>query len=341
MGGQNNKLMSINMQTKKIKIGELQVGDKIKTFDESTGHIVYKEVTYKWDTVVTPERQSLVRLANGNEIECSVNHPFMVVSANGLKEVKPPALKIGDLVKTDNGVTEVTEIVIGRTNPTHYIDISVEDTHTFFTSQTGDQDMTLTHNSQGGVRGGAATVHALLWHPEIENILVLKNNKGTQDNRVRSLDYSVIINNFLYQRLIDDGVITLFSPHDVPELFDAYFDDPELFAELYVKYERRHSIVAKKVSARELFASLIMERKDTGRIYIMNVDNVNSHSSFKDAVRMSNLCQEITLITTPMASTETYDIYVPQDELMDTINDIGQSDLVSMFKIKGAQCAAV
>ena len=195
--------------------------------------------------------------------------------------------------------------------------------------------------SQGGVRGGAATVHVLLWHPEIENILVLKNNKGTQDNRVRNLDYSIVINNLMYQRLIDDGMITLFSPHDVPELFDAYFDDPELFEELYVKYERRHSIVAKKVSARELFASLMLERKDTGRIYIMNIDNVNSHSSYVDAIRMSNLCQEITLITVPMATTETYDIYVQNEDVMDVLNEIGQSDLVSMFKIRGINSAAV
>ena len=189
--------------------------------------------------------------------------------------------------------------------------------------------------SQGGVRGGAATVHALLWHPEIEDILVLKNNKGTQDNRVRGLDYSIIINNFLYNRIMEDGVITLFSPHDVPDLFDAYFDNPELFAELYVKYERRHSIVAKKVSAKELFKNLMLERKDTGRIYIMNIDNVNNHSSFKDQIRMSNLCKEITLITVPMGTTETYDIHIPSSEFMEVIDEIGQSDLVSMFKIKG------
>lgn len=195
--------------------------------------------------------------------------------------------------------------------------------------------------SQGGVRGGAATVHSLLWHPEIENILVLKNNKGTQDNRVRNLDYSILINNFLYQRLIDNGVITLFSPHDVPDLFDAFFDDPELFAELYVKYERRHSIVAKKVPARELFANLMIERKDTGRIYVMNIDNVNLHSSFKESVRMSNLCQEITLITVPMGAKDIYEIYVPDEELVAVLNQLGQSDLVHMFEIKGVESATV
>jgi hypothetical protein len=335
MGGIKNKLKDIKMKTKKISIYDLKVGDKIKTFDEVTGGIVFKEVTDKWDTIVEPEHQALVQLSNDNKIECSINHPFMVINTTGvLIEVKPPKLSIGDIVKTDNEVASVVNVTIGRDNPSDYIDITVENTHTFFTSNTETGDMILTHNSQGGVRGGAATVHVLLWHPEIENILVLKNNKGTQDNRVRNLDYSILINNFLYQRLIDNGVVTLFSPHDVPDLYDAYFTDSALFEELYIKYERRHSIVAKKVSARELFASLMIERKDTGRIYIMNVDNVNEHSSFKDPIRMSNLCQEITLVTEPMGSTETYEIYVPNDDLMETINQIGQSDLVPMFEIK-------
>ena len=191
--------------------------------------------------------------------------------------------------------------------------------------------------SQGGVRGGAATVHALLWHPEIENILVLKNNKGTQDNRVRQLDYSILINTFLYQRLIDGGKVALFSPHDVPDLYDAFFNDPEEFAELYTKYERKTSLVHKKVSARELFSSLMMERKDTGRIYVMNVDNVNSHSSFQDSIRMSNLCQEITLVTEPMGSTKTYPIYVPSVDLIKVLNELGKSDLVANFEVEGVE----
>ena len=144
--------------------------------------------------------------------------------------------------------------------------------------------------SQGGVRGGSATMHVLLWHSEIENIMVLKNNKGTQDNRVRNIDYSIIINNFLYQRLINNGEIALFSPHDVPDLYDAYFDDSEKFAKLYERYEKSDELVHKRISAKELFSNLMIERKDTGRIYVMNIDNVNLHSSFIDAIRLSNLC---------------------------------------------------
>lgn len=152
--------------------------------------------------------------------------------------------------------------------------------------------------TQNGVRGGSATVHFPIWHSEIEDILVLKNNKGTEDNRVRKLDYSIQISKLFYERFMKDEDITLFSPHDVEGLYDA-FGTPE-FDELYMKYERAHSIPKKKISARELFGDLLKERAETGRIYIMNIDHANSHSSFQDKVNMSNLCQEITLPTVPL-----------------------------------------
>ena len=154
--------------------------------------------------------------------------------------------------------------------------------------------------TQNGVRGGSATTHFPFWHQEIEDILVLKNNKGTEDNRVRKLDYSIQLNKTMYERLLSGGDITLFSPHDVPGLYDAYFSDPKVFQELYEKYERAYSIKKKVVPAMELFSALIKERAETGRIYIMNVDHCNTHSSFKDTVYMSNLCQEITLPTKPL-----------------------------------------
>jgi ribonucleoside-diphosphate reductase alpha chain len=154
--------------------------------------------------------------------------------------------------------------------------------------------------TQNGVRGGSATTHFPFWHQEIEDILVLKNNKGTEDNRVRKLDYSIQLNKTMYERLLSGGDITLFSPHDVPGLYEAYFGDADKFKELYEKYERATSIKKKKVPAMELFSALIKERAETGRIYIMNVDHANTHSSFKDTVYMSNLCQEITLPTKPL-----------------------------------------
>ena len=154
--------------------------------------------------------------------------------------------------------------------------------------------------TQNGVRGGSATTHFPFWHQEIEDILVLKNNKGTEDNRVRKLDYSIQLNKTMYERLLTGGDITLFSPHDVPGLYEAYFGDPAEFQELYEKYERAYSIKKKTIPAMELFSALIKERAETGRIYIMNVDHANTHSSFKDTVFMSNLCQEITLPTKPL-----------------------------------------
>ena len=152
--------------------------------------------------------------------------------------------------------------------------------------------------TQNGIRGGSATVHFPIWHQEIEDILVLKNNKGTEDNRVRKLDYSIQLSKIFYERFIQDSQITLFSPHDVPGLYAAFGTDK--FDDLYVQYENNSSIPTKTVKAQELILSLLKERAETGRIYIMNIDHCNSHSSFKDKVEMSNLCQEITLPTKPL-----------------------------------------
>ena len=152
--------------------------------------------------------------------------------------------------------------------------------------------------TQNGVRGGSATVHFPIWHQEIEDILVLKNNKGTEDNRVRKLDYSIQLSELFYKRFLANEEITLFSPHEVEGLYEAF--GTEEFDELYEKYERATSIPKTKIGARELFSSLLKERAETGRIYIMNIDHCNTHSSFIDKVNMSNLCQEITLPTTPI-----------------------------------------
>ena len=152
--------------------------------------------------------------------------------------------------------------------------------------------------TQNGVRGGSATVHFPIWHKEIEDILVLKNNKGSDDNRVRKLDYSIQLSKLFYERFIKDEDITLFSPHEVPELYESWGTDK--FDEIYETAERKTSVYKKKISAQELFMSMLKERAETGRIYIMNIDHCNTHSSFKDLVRMSNLCQEITLPTEPL-----------------------------------------
>jgi len=155
--------------------------------------------------------------------------------------------------------------------------------------------------TQNGVRGGSATVHFPIWHKEINDVIVLKNNKGTEDNRVRRLDYSIQLSKIFYERLLTNGDITLFSPHEVPGLYEA-FGDNEVFDKLYVQYENDASIIKKTVSAMALFSDILKERAETGRIYIMNMDHCNSHSSFLDPIRMSNLCQEITLPTDPIQS---------------------------------------
>ena len=152
--------------------------------------------------------------------------------------------------------------------------------------------------TQNGIRGGSATVHFPIWHQEIQDIFVLKNNKGTEDNRVRKLDYSIQISKLFYERFIQNKEISLFSPHDVPRLYDSFGTDA--FDELYVEYENDKSINKTTVSAQELILTLLKERAETGRLYIMNIDHCNEHSSFKDKVSMSNLCQEITLPTKPL-----------------------------------------
>ena len=152
--------------------------------------------------------------------------------------------------------------------------------------------------TQNGIRGGSATVHFPIWHQEIRDILVLKNNKGTDDNRVRKLDYSIQLSKLFYERFIQNKEITLFSPHDCPGLFESFGTDK--FDELYCSYESNESIPKTTIGAQELILDLLKERAETGRIYIMNIDHCNEHSSFKDKVEMSNLCQEITLPTYPL-----------------------------------------
>jgi ribonucleoside-diphosphate reductase alpha chain len=161
--------------------------------------------------------------------------------------------------------------------------------------------------SQGGVRGGAATLFYPLWHREVESLLVLKNNRGVEENRVRHMDYGVQINKLMYTRLIKNGVISLFSPSDVPGLYDAFFANQDEFERLYLQYEQDESIKKQTIKAVELFSLLMQERASTGRIYIQNVDHCNTHSPFDPSVapiRQSNLCLEIALPTKPLKNVE-------------------------------------
>ena len=161
--------------------------------------------------------------------------------------------------------------------------------------------------SQGGVRGGAATVYLPLWHYEFDDLVVLKNNKGTEENRVRHMDYTFQLNKLMYERLLTGGNITFFDPHDVPGLYESFFSDQDKFKAIYEEYERKTSIRKKTMPALDVFQSLLSERKDTGRIYVMNVDHANEHGAFDPKVapiRMSNLCCEIDLPTKPLQSAD-------------------------------------
>ena len=161
--------------------------------------------------------------------------------------------------------------------------------------------------SQGGVRGGAATVYLPVWHYEFEDLVVLKNNKGTEETRVRHMDYAFQFNRLMYERLIEGGNITFFDPVDVPDLYETFFTDQDKFKELYEKYERAYSIRKKSLPAMEVFSQFLNERKDTGRIYLMNVDHANEHGAFipeEAPIHMSNLCCEIDLPTKPLGEDE-------------------------------------
>ena len=161
--------------------------------------------------------------------------------------------------------------------------------------------------SQGGVRGGAATLFYPIWHLEVESLLVLKNNRGTESNRVRHIDYGVQLNKLMYERFLKGEKITLFSPSDTPDMYEAFFNNQEKFNQLYVDYERNKKIKKKSVKALELFSLMLQERSSTGRIYIQNVDHCNTHSAFNPSfapVRQSNLCMEITLPTSPLNNIE-------------------------------------
>lgn len=199
--------------------------------------------------------------------------------------------------------------------------------------------------SQGGVRGGAATLFYPLWHLEVESLMVLKNNRGVDDNRVRHLDYGVQFNRLMYQRLIKNDFITLFSPSDVPGLYDAFFANQEVFEELYVKYENDDSIRKKRIKATELFGIFAQERASTGRIYLQNVDHCNTHSPFKAdiaPIKQSNLCLEIALPTKPLNNINDEDAEIALCTLsafnLGAIEDLSELDNLAQLAVRALDC---
>jgi len=284
------------MKTKRIKLKDLKEGMKIKTV--GSHGIDFKPVEKIMPTTVVRDRQRHIVFENGCELHCSDNHPIMVKSGDNIIEKYPDDLNAWDEVVTDLGITKIVKTIKGDIRPEDYIDITVADTHTFFASNNKEGEMILTHNSQGGVRGGAATVYFPLWHYEFEDLVVLKNNKGTEETRVRELDYCFQFNKLMYERLLSGGDITFFSPADVPGLYDAFCEDQEEFVRLYEMYEKKRKIRKKSIPAIEVFSMFLTERKETGRIYLQNIDHANTHGAFIEEeapIHQSNLCCEIDL----------------------------------------------
>lgn len=289
------------VKTKKIQIKDLAVGMKIKTKNEQ-GEVVFKAVTDKWNTKVKSEDQVRLEFENSVVLNCSVNHPIMVLSDSGsFLQKLPNELTNNDSVLTEAGFTRLLAADFDQSNDENYIDITVEDTHTFFASSSNEGPMVLTHNSQGGIRNASATVTYPIWHLQYEDLVVLKNNQGTEETRVRHLDYSVVLSKLFWRRFKNKENITFFDPNEVPDLYEAFYSDIDAFEKLYVAYEQRTDIRKKTMSADEVFkGGLLKERTDTGRIYLVFIDNVQKQGPFDslvDPIYQSNLCQEILLPT--------------------------------------------
>ena len=291
------------VKTKKIQIKDLVIGMKIKTKNEQ-GDILFKAVTNKWDTIVKTEDQVRLQFENGIVLNCSVNHPIMVWSDSGsFLQKKPTELTNYHLVLTETGFTRLLVSDFEQQNDTGYIDITVEDTHTFFASSSSNGPMVLTHNSQGGIRNASATVFFPIWHHQFDDLIVLKNNQGTEETRVRHMDYGVVLSAFFWRRFKNKENITFFDPNEVPDLYEAFYSNTEKFEELYVKYEKRKDLRKKTMNAEDVFKSgILKERTDTGRIYLVFIDNVMNQGPFDPeyhTIYQSNLCCEILLPTKP------------------------------------------
>lgn len=295
------------MKTKRIKMSEVKVGMKIKTMT-SSGEITFREVTDKFNTPVLPEQQVRLEFKNGTVINCSTNHPILVKSGEDQIRVDPLDLTIDDEIITDSGLTRLKFRDIGQSNDPSYLDITVDDTHVFFTSESIDSPMVLTKNSQGGIRNASCTVWFPVWHAQFEDLIVLKNNQGTEETRVRQMDYGVVMHGLFWRRFKTGGNITLFDPHEVPDLYEAYYRNVDEFEAMYIKYEADTSIKRKVISAEDIIKNgILKERTDTGRIYLMNVDNIIRQGPFDtavDPIYQSNLCAEINLPTRPFQRIE-------------------------------------
>ena len=274
----------INTNSTKIYIQDAVPGIFVKSYNVETQETEYREILNTFLPIVENDDQHRLIYEDGGYTVTSGKHRNLLIRDGNEVYVAAKDTVVGDMIVSDNGTTRIVDIQVGsQSNSEQFYDIEVEHNNNFYAQGNNNvTNMYVAHNS--------ASVYIPIWHQEIEDVMVLKNNKGTEDNRVRKLDYGIQLNKTMYERLLSGGNITLFSPHEVPGLYDAYYGDPDEFKTLYEKYEKDNSIKKKSVSAMDLFTEMLKERAETGRIYIMNVDHANTHSSFKDRVHMSNLC---------------------------------------------------
>lgn len=276
--------------SKVTKVTNIKEGDLILSRDIVNKQDQYREVIRTMNPIVDDQ----IEISTASSSVCtSRNHPTAVVREGIEQYIKAGQVILGDILITLKGYECVEDIRDG--NYSHnFIDFTIDKNNNYYAGNSPD-NLILGHNS--------ATMTYLIWHHEIEDLLVLKNNKGTEETRIRNMDYSVALCGLFYERYLKNEDMTLFSPHEVPDLLEAFYSDQIKFKELYEKYERSTKIKKKRVSTREILNALMIERKETGRIYILNVDNTNIHGPFKPEVapiKQSNLCMEITLPVKPM-----------------------------------------
>lgn len=290
--------MKIELFTKKIHLKNVELGDHVLSLNND-GEVIYGEVTDLFRPTVAKANQVTVTTGSAS-LTTSLDHPLLTYDKDTTRmvyrEVKD--LAVGDPLITIGAdseilLTPIISIEAATTEDETFYDMTVEPDNCYFAGVHPDH-LVVSHNS--------VTTYYPIWHLEVENLLVLKNNKGTQDTRVRRLDYGAQWNAYLIRRALRKQDITLFSPHEVPDLYEAFFSrDPAEFERLYEKYESSTKIKYKKsVPGRPLLETFLIERQETGRIYPFFADNVNTHSPFLDPVYLSNLCAEITLSTKPI-----------------------------------------
>jgi len=273
------------------KIKEVKRGEFIKSRDIKNKKDCFRKVLQTHKPFVQKEDQ--IRIFTSSSSICTSSwHPMAIVQYGIEKYIPSSKIKIGDFVISNGKYEQVINVSNGNFSE-DFADFTIEETNNYYAGDT--TNLILAHN----------TVYTPFWHYEIEDILVLKNNKGTEDNRLRHVDWAIQFSRLAYERLIAGSHITLFDPNEVPELYEAFFRNEDEFKQLYEQAERKTSIRKKKIPALDLFSKFIQERKGTGRVYLMNVDHANSHGAFKPEVapvKMSNLCTEILLHSKPLRS---------------------------------------